>query len=794
MPLTKEGKVKVDGGADNDFGDGSGNVFGNSSAGSLTSIRNDLGGGFGSIDLGSPFSTSLGYNHNNWGGGADLNKAHYESKSSLLVHELQSPNKSIEAAPVDYGLHSSLKATISSLLRAKREVVMLLGKEPKCPVIKQPDFERYEPNSDSGYYDFEPSSSDQDNMENWSEVVDDENYARAREERRELEREEDRKRDRLKDFEEEREEIVKELGEVVSVCNKLDRDLEELRPDLMTLRFEYDKRKKSNEIERAIEKSERDRNVLEWECEELEDKDELDPLERIDLKFKQKKIENLDGMGNVLSEFMYVRDELEADLEELENKIDQPKRTGLKFDYARYWEAYHNFDFERLEELLAIQYNVMNPTRAELNLELEELENAKVKLQDIQEYFDIEDMLDYHEDEHNKLERDEIDHVRDALDRKYFNKAKQSGIENELDKFKREREEFELELGKFENELKQSKSGSGFEQYEPMKLEYVRKLEETESILNYFKHKREKLDSEFDSLKNESKKRAEQYSPRIGHKEYQRELRQLQCDELKSKREKIEELREVGRVFEECKLELKQFENDLKEFKDECQKLGSNLADPDRVIVNKLTQIDFPGQTITSTDEPNPNISTPKTVSQSSTNLGAPSLAPTNQPSHILTGSINSTIGNPGENSLMPAAKSSDEKVIEESTSEAKIVVALGMMKNLADQHIPYKQETSPRSLRTGETPEALAQMDCSEFVSRYLKELGLFEKVPHFTTADMVTTNFKETYKINLSLWIEVRLKGLRIPLFHSLGTYFYGVANQVKNILMEMGILVWC
>ena len=63
---------------------------------------------------------------------------------------------------------------------------------------------------------------------------------------------------------------------------------------------------------------------------------------------------------------------------------------------------------------------------------------------------------------------------------------------------------------------------------------------------------------------------------------------------------------------------------------------------------------------------------------------------------------------------------------------------ALNAMEQLTDKHIPYEQETSPRTLRTDETPEALAKMDCSEFVSRYLKAVGLFDNVPDFTTATL--------------------------------------------------------
>ena len=53
---------------------------------------------------------------------------------------------------------------------------------------------------------------------------------------------------------------------------------------------------------------------------------------------------------------------------------------------------------------------------------------------------------------------------------------------------------------------------------------------------------------------------------------------------------------------------------------------------------------------------------------------------------------------------------------------------------------LPYKQETSPRSLRTDNTPIALANMDCSEFVCRVMKADGITDKVE-----DMPTSSLKE-------------------------------------------------
>ena len=214
-----------------------------------------------------------------------------ENKSPLFIPELQLSSKSIKATPVNDALNSSLKTRISSLLHLKTEnkmgVTMLL-KEPKCPVIKQPDFEKHEPRSD--FRDYEPNFSDQDNMENLAERMDDENYARAKEELRELEREESRRLRHLAKFESESHKVVNELEEVVAGRNELASEREELKIIHRTIRFEFNKRKETEKAECAVEKLERDRNKLEWECEDLENKDELDTLESIDLAFKQKKL------------------------------------------------------------------------------------------------------------------------------------------------------------------------------------------------------------------------------------------------------------------------------------------------------------------------------------------------------------------------------------------------------------------------------------------------------------------------------------------------------------------------
>ena len=83
------------------------------------------------------------------------------------------------------------------------------------------------------------------------------------------------------------------------------------------------------------------------------------------------------------------------------------------------------------------------------------------------------------------------------------------------------------------------------------------------------------------------------------------------------------------------------------------------------------------------------------------------------------------------------------------SVEEGEDVIALALEEMLAisESHIPYEQESNepPDYLRTEETEEALAKMDCSEFVSRYLKALGLFDEVPYFHTGEMATSNFKQ-------------------------------------------------
>ncbi|MFC6269756.1 CHAP domain-containing protein [Frigoriflavimonas asaccharolytica] len=62
----------------------------------------------------------------------------------------------------------------------------------------------------------------------------------------------------------------------------------------------------------------------------------------------------------------------------------------------------------------------------------------------------------------------------------------------------------------------------------------------------------------------------------------------------------------------------------------------------------------------------------------------------------------------------------------------------LNKMKKIADEHHTYKQETN--HLRTDDSEDGLANLDCSEFVSRYLYELGITSSIIYMTTDSMKT------------------------------------------------------
>jgi CHAP domain len=75
-----------------------------------------------------------------------------------------------------------------------------------------------------------------------------------------------------------------------------------------------------------------------------------------------------------------------------------------------------------------------------------------------------------------------------------------------------------------------------------------------------------------------------------------------------------------------------------------------------------------------------------------------------------------------------------NEKRIEEISSTG----VLNEMKIIADSHRIYLQETNKN--RTADTEAALAKMDCSEFVSRYLHKLGVTKNIIYMTTANMTS------------------------------------------------------
>lgn len=113
------------------------------------------------------------------------------------------------------------------------------------------------------------------------------------------------------------------------------------------------------------------------------------------------------------------------------------------------------------------------------------------------------------------------------------------------------------------------------------------------------------------------------------------------------------------------------------------------------------------------------------------------------------------------KSSLFIGINESTDKAIEEKLSSVKahllnkeipekmpekadlINEILATTKELAEQHIPYKQEDNEAHdyKRTAETQEGMAKMDCSEFVSRYLKAINVFDQVPNITTGTMVNT-----------------------------------------------------
>jgi hypothetical protein len=80
-------------------------------------------------------------------------------------------------------------------------------------------------------------------------------------------------------------------------------------------------------------------------------------------------------------------------------------------------------------------------------------------------------------------------------------------------------------------------------------------------------------------------------------------------------------------------------------------------------------------------------------------------------------------------------------------STDPKIDAALNYMQGYVDQHIAYKQQTGVE-LRTGDTKEALEYMDCSEFVARYLINLGVVDSKTSFATNELSSPdNLSKTF-----------------------------------------------
>ena len=89
--------------------------------------------------------------------------------------------------------------------------------------------------------------------------------------------------------------------------------------------------------------------------------------------------------------------------------------------------------------------------------------------------------------------------------------------------------------------------------------------------------------------------------------------------------------------------------------------------------------------------------------------------------------------GNKKENK---ASKFTCGIIVEKKINEVSSTSVLSEMKNLADSHKSYLQETNKN--RTADTDAGLEKMDCSEFVSRYLHKLGVTNNIIYMTTANM--------------------------------------------------------
>ena len=80
---------------------------------------------------------------------------------------------------------------------------------------------------------------------------------------------------------------------------------------------------------------------------------------------------------------------------------------------------------------------------------------------------------------------------------------------------------------------------------------------------------------------------------------------------------------------------------------------------------------------------------------------------------------------------------------------------ALSKMEQLIEQGIGRRirehQWGESDYLRTAETPEALKEMDSSEFMNRYLKKLGIFSKTPNFSQEDFKNPDLEGKFENKL-------------------------------------------
>lgn len=72
------------------------------------------------------------------------------------------------------------------------------------------------------------------------------------------------------------------------------------------------------------------------------------------------------------------------------------------------------------------------------------------------------------------------------------------------------------------------------------------------------------------------------------------------------------------------------------------------------------------------------------------------------------------------------------------------------LARELVDQNIPYDQQynSSPDFLRTATSPEALAYMDCSEFVCRVMAGDGITSTIESHSTRDMLANMMSDETK----------------------------------------------